>query len=137
MIKAHPCVQQTGGRNLCPRFAVCMSMQKQLRNRSKSPLAGVLVGVIVTGSILAVPSKSAAQEVIIRTPPPPERAETAPPPPSPDHVWDPGHWRWDGQRYVWVPGHYVHNPHHYGRWIPGHWVERHGGWYWVEGHWRH
>jgi hypothetical protein len=137
MIKAHPCVPANRWLQPLAPVTVCMGMQKQSRNRLKSQLAGMLVGLIVIGSILAVPSRSAAQEVIIRTPPPPARAETAPPPPGPDHVWDPGHWRWDGHGYVWVPGHYVHNPHHHARWIAGHWVERHGGWYWVEGHWRY
>jgi hypothetical protein len=114
-----------------------MGMQKQSRNRSKSQLTKILVGLMVTGSILAIPSKSAAQEVIVKVPPPAVRVETIPPPPNPDYVWDPGHWKWDGHGYVWVPGHYVHKHHHYAKWIPGHWVERHGGWYWVEGHWRH
>ena len=97
-------------------------MQKQSRNRSKSQLAKILVGLMVAGSILAVPSKSAAQEVIVKVPPPAVRVETIPPPPDRDYVWDPGHWRWDGHGYVWVPGHYVHKHHHYAKWIPGHWV---------------
>ena len=103
---------------------------------TKSHVVGILTALFFAGSTLAMAPKSWAQEVIVRVPPPPVRVETAPPPPSHDHVWDPGHWKWDGHAYVWVPGHYVHNPHHSAKWIPGHWVERHGGWYWVEGHWR-
>jgi hypothetical protein len=111
-------------------------MQRQSQSRSKSHVVGILTALLFAGSTLAVAPESWAQEVIVRVPPPPARVESTPPPPSPYHVWDPGHWRWDGRRYVWVPGHYIHNPHHYAKWIPGHWVERHGGWYWVEGHWR-
>jgi len=56
-----------------------MGMQKQSRIRSKSQLAKILVGLMVTGSILAIPSKSAAQEVIVKVPPPAVRVETIPP----------------------------------------------------------
>ena len=119
-------------------ITVYSNVQRQSQSRSKSHLVGMLTALLFAGStLLAVPPKSWAQEVIVRVAPPPVRVETAPPPPSRYHVWDPGHWRWDGRGYVWVPGHYIHNPHHYANWIPGHWVERHGGWYWVEGHWRH
>jgi hypothetical protein len=93
-------------------------------------------GLIIAGSALFLPTKSAGAEVVVRVGPPPIRVETVPPPPDRRYVWDPGHWRWNGRIYVWVPGHYIRNPHRYGRWVPGHWVNRGGGWYWVEGHWR-
>jgi hypothetical protein len=117
---------------LCPALGF-----SGMRNNWIACASGALAGVIVVSSMLCLAPKSAADEVIVRVAPPVVRVETAPPPPSHYHVWDPGHWRWNGRGYVWVPGHYIHNPHHYAKWIPGHWVNRGGGWYWVEGHWRH
>ncbi len=93
--------------------------------------------LVIAGSVVCLSARSMGAEVIIRTAPPAVRVETVPPPPSRYHVWDPGHWRWDGHGYVWIPGHYINNPHRYARWVPGHWVNRGGGWFWVEGHWRH
>jgi hypothetical protein len=93
--------------------------------------------LLMAGSIVCLSAKSTSADVIVRVPPPAVRVETVPPPPSHYHVWDPGHWRWDGHGYVWIPGHYINNSHRYSRWVPGHWVNRGGGWFWVEGHWRH
>jgi len=39
--------------------------------------------------------------------PPPVRYEPAPAYVPPGHVWQAGHWRWDGSRYVWIEGHWV------------------------------
>jgi WXXGXW repeat (2 copies) len=109
---------------------------RQFKNILAAPTIGAFAGIVLVGVSLAAPATCAAAEVVIRTAPPNPIVETVPPPPGRYYVWDPGHWRWNGNRYVWVRGHYVHNPHHGGAWVPGHWVSRPGGWVWIEGHWR-
>ena len=81
-------------------ITVYSNLQRQSQSRSKSHPVGMLIALLFAGStLLAVPPKSWAQEVIVRVAPPAVRVETAPPPPSRYHVWDPGHWRWDGRGY--------------------------------------
>ncbi len=71
-------------------------------------------------------------------PVPAARREQIPPPPrgGDRHVWQPGHWQWNGRAYEWVAGHYVeYSRHRGGRWVPGHWVQRGREQVWVPGHW--
>jgi len=131
---------EVGSPRLRPLFTqlqTSFSVYSGMRRRFVSYMVGAAAGLTIAAGTLFLLPKSAAEEVIVRVAPPPARVETLPPPPSRYHVWDPGHWRWNGRGYVWVPGHYINNAHHYARWVPGHWVNRGGGWYWVEGHWRY
>ena len=67
--------------------------------------------------------------------PPPNRAEIPPPALSPQSLWEPGFWRWNGARFVWSPGRYIERPHPDANWMPGYWEQESGGWVWVEGRW--
>ena len=77
-------------------------------------------------------------EVVVAKPPPPMQVEVIPPPPQ-SHpelvVWQPGHWRWNGQVYVWHPGHYEKRPSATAYWVAPEWVARNGQWVFKPGHW--
>lgn len=67
-------------------------------------------------------------------PPPPFNEEEALNSPSPNYVWIPGHWAWNG-KWDWVKGHWRIPPHEKSVWVPGHWEKRDHGWIWIHGHW--
>jgi hypothetical protein len=100
------------------------------------------IGLLLTGSLLmpasiavmALYSTPASAQIVVGPvgPPPPPRVEVLPPPRR-GFVWDPGHWRWVGNRYAWIGGHW--RPMRGGRWAPGHWVQRGPNWMWAEGRW--
>ena len=89
--------------------------------------------------VVEPPPRRAAVEVVAPGAPPPVRYEPPPPPPPGQVelvVWDPGHWRWNGQ-WVWVAGRYVRQPNPGARWVAGRWAQRgDGSWIWIEGRWR-
>gem|GEM_PF-6751292 len=58
--------------------------------------------------------------------PPPVREEVMVPAPSPQHIWIPGYWAWNG-RWVWEPGYWVIlSPCSYAQWVPGRGVSQAG-----------
>lgn len=71
-------------------------------------------------------------------PPPALYQEVVPVLPSPRHVWQPGHWQWNGYNYIWVRGHYiiVEPRFRHRHWVHGHWEQGPNGWYWVPAGWR-
>jgi hypothetical protein len=111
-----------------------------MRNFSRRGLFGGLVPVVGLVAGLGVVARQAfADEVIITREPPPMRTEVIPvlPPERAElEVWQPGHWRWDGNEHVWVEGHYVARPHRGAEWVPAHYDRRPGGWVFIDGHWR-
>ncbi len=96
-----------------------------------------LAGVASTASAAPVPFHrgEVAQHVVVRDRPPMDRREVIGARPSPRHVWIPGRWTYDHDRYTWGAGYWTLPPHDGGVWVPGHWVDRDGGWFWAEGHW--
>ena len=69
-----------------------------------------------SGTATVAVSTGAPQQVIVARPPPPLRAEAVvETQPSPDAVWCPGHYEWNG---TWV-------------WIPGRWERNRAGYVWV------
>jgi hypothetical protein len=92
----------------------------------------------LTGSTAPPPAAAAsggAGKIWAPYRPPPRRAEIPPPAPSPQALWEPGHWRWNGTRYVWWRGRYLERPQPDANWIPGYWQQEADGWTWVEGRW--
>jgi hypothetical protein len=70
-------------------------------------------------------------------PPPPPRHEPQMASPGPQHVWVPGHWKWERKQYMWEPGYWKVPPHrNKTTWVPGYWEQRARGWVWVDGYWR-
>ncbi len=69
-------------------------------------------------------------------PAPPASLESGPssPQPSPEMVWAPGNWSWQGGRYVWSPGYWVPIQSNW-LWVPAHYVWTQSGYLFVPGYW--
>jgi hypothetical protein len=76
------------------------------------------------------------KEVVVVDTPPAAQVETIGVAPSPDHVWMPGHWTRDGNRWVWMSGRWEVRPNPASIYVPGHWEKRGDGYIWREGYWR-
>jgi len=93
------------------------------------------------GMPAAPPAPAQSETIIVApNPPPPPREEVPPPPPvtTTVHVWEMGHWQWNGSDWSWIPGAYVVRPASVSQaavWRPGYWRRQTDGWEWVEGHW--
>jgi hypothetical protein len=77
--------------------------------------------------------------IIIKEEPPPIPAPQVEVPgtaPSPDYVWTPGYWEWNGSEYVWISGKWMEVSTPQATWVPGHWQQTGGGWMWVSGYWK-
>jgi hypothetical protein len=74
------------------------------------------------------------------SPPPAPPQELVPPPPQGGPTtWQPGHWRYTGDRndqWAWVGGSYVAAPADRNTWVVGQWQHQANGWVWLEGHWQ-
>lgn len=73
--------------------------------------------------------------VMVQPPQPAPQVEVIPIAPTPDYVWVPGYWSWNGITWIWIRGswRYPSRPGHL--WIGGH-FEAHGHRrFWVGGHW--
>lgn len=78
----------------------------------------------------------AGADVFVRFGPPPPRREVVVVRPSPRHVWVPGYYRYQGNRYAWTSGRWMAPPRARAVWVPGYWAPRRGGYVWVGGYWR-
>jgi len=69
-------------------------------------------------------------------PPPPQSLEAGPntPQPSPNVVWTPGYWFWQGTQYVWRPGYWSAVQPNW-IWVPAHYVWSPSGYLFVAGYW--
>lgn len=72
--------------------------------------------------------------VIAQAPPAPP-PEAVPQRPSSAHVWVPGHWTWQNNRYAWMAGHWEEPPTAGGVWVPPRWEPEGGAIRFYEGHW--
>ena len=58
-----------------------------------------------------------------------------PPEPSKGHVWIPGYWERDPNKWVWVQGRWIKPPILPARWVNGYWMVQEGRYHWHPGHW--
>jgi hypothetical protein len=95
------------------------------------------VATVTTPRVVVHPPEVTVAEVVVAQPPPPIRVEQIPPPPGDPQVfiWQPGHWRWEGNAYVWHRGHYEKRPSRTATWVQPEWVARGGQWVFKPGHW--
>jgi hypothetical protein len=56
--------------------------------------------------------------------------------PSPQHMWVPGHWRWQEGAYSWVSAHWELPPVPNASWVPPRWEAKGSGYVLVEGSWQ-
>jgi len=68
------------------------------------------------------------------TPPPPPSAETITPSPSPNAVWIPGYWSYNGG-YIWSAGHWEIPPANGRNYIAAHWENRGNGYVFIQSYW--
>ena len=73
--------------------------------------------------------------VVVTSEPPPPRHEVVDVAPSAGHVWTPGYWTYQNNRWVWMPGHWEPRPTPTATWVEGHWDRRGDGWVWTPGQW--
>lgn len=84
---------------------------------------------------VVTPAPSVRETVVVEAPPAP-RVETVGVPPTAEHVWIPGHWTREGDRWVWVGGRFEARPSTTSVYVPGHWEMRGNGYVWREGYWK-
>jgi len=70
------------------------------------------------------------------TPAPPQSAETVGPAPSPNAVWIPGYWDYNGSGYAWAAGHWEIPPPSSQSYVAAHWENRGGTYVFVRGYWQ-
>lgn len=77
-----------------------------------------------------------AREIVVVESPPAPRVETMGIAPTRDHVWVPGHWSRNGDRWIWSSGRWELRPSPAAVYRPGHWERTPDGYIWREGYWR-
>ncbi|MBA4149883.1 MAG: YXWGXW repeat-containing protein [Verrucomicrobia bacterium] len=86
----------------------------------------------------AVPtsSRTVVRETVVVDQPPVPQVEAVGVAPSGEHVWVPGHWMRQGDRWVWMSGRYDLRPTPTAVYMPGHWDRQGNGFVWREGYWK-
>lgn len=93
------------------------------------------------GTIYGNHSQAYASRIEVRgpppVPPPPQAAEVVPAAPSPNALWIPGYWSFNGNAYVWLAGHWEVPPPNVHAYVTAHW-ERYGrhSYCWVQSYWQ-
>lgn len=82
------------------------------------------------------PTATRVETIIVPDAPPAPRVETVTVAPSGGHVWVPGHWTREGDRWVWTSGRYELRPTPTAVYVPGHWENQGTGYVWREGYWK-
>lgn len=75
---------------------------------------------------------------VASVPPPPSSSPTdvVTPSPSPDAVWIPGYWVYNGASYIWTAGHWEVPPANCHTYVAPYWAYQNGGYVFVPGYWR-
>jgi hypothetical protein len=76
------------------------------------------------------------QPQIPPAPPPPATPEAVTAAPSPDAVWIPGYWAYDGMRYNWIAAHWEMPPPNCRTYVAPQWGPQSGGYVYAQGYWR-
>ncbi len=69
-------------------------------------------------------------------PPAPPNADVVTPSPSPNALWVPGYWDYNGSGYAWAAGHWELPPPNAQTYIAAHWENRAGSYVFVRGYWQ-
>lgn len=75
---------------------------------------------------------------VAAVPPPPSSSptDTVTPAPSPNAVWIPGYWVYNGSSYIWTAGHWEVPPANCHTYVAPYWTYQGGGYVFVPGYWR-
>ena len=89
------------------------------------------------GAPTPVSTRTTVRETVtVDAPPPAPQVETIGVAPSGEHVWVPGHWSREGDRWVWMSGRWEMRPTPTAVYVPGHWEAQGSGYVWREGYWK-
>src|SRR5690242_13782986 len=99
-------------------------------------LAVLLASAPALRAAAAVPDAAAvAPAPVIDKPLTPAANDTPGEQPSPQHVWVPGHWRWQEGAYVWESGRWEIPPAPNVSWVAPVWQKQQNGYVLKEGYW--
>jgi hypothetical protein len=85
--------------------------------------------------VVAVAAAPVGTSYIVTQAPPAPQPEAVPPRPSSQHVWVPGYWTWQNNRYAWMAGHWEQPPTSTAVWVNPRWEPEGGAFRFYEGHW--
>jgi YmgG-like glycine-zipper protein/YXWGXW repeat-containing protein len=122
-------------------------------SRGGNTLAGAAIGAAVgavaggtignsvdnqNGTVYGESGRPGTATVIRRGPPAPPAplAESIPASPSPNAIWIPGYWDYNGAGYSWIGGHWEIAPALAHQYVAPHWEDRSGTFVFVRGYWR-
>jgi hypothetical protein len=77
-----------------------------------------------------------SQTIIVTQAPPTPQPEAVIARPSPNHIWIPGYWTWQNNRYEWMAGHWELPPAPGSVWVAPRWETENGGYRFYEGYWK-
>lgn len=108
---------------------------KNLRHVSLAVVCAALVCSLnpVSGGGQPAPNTPISVEKPI--PLPPLKAEVIGKEPSLEHVWIPGAWEREPDKWTWVAGHWEKPPILPARWVQGYWKYQENRYHWHPGHW--
>ena len=93
-----------------------------------------LGSLMLAASVFAAPATAQINISVNIAPPAPQQEMV--PAISPGHVWAPGYWGWNGDRYIWVRGRTIVQREGY-RWEPDRWEQRDRTYHRTAGYWKH
>jgi hypothetical protein len=79
-------------------------------------------------------SNSGRDTVIVTQAPPTPQPEAVVARPSPEHIWIPGYWTWQNNRYEWMAGHWELPPTPGAVWVAPRWETENVGYRFYEGY---
>lgn len=92
------------------------------------------LSLLLAAGVFAAPA-NAQINISVTIAPPAQQQEMVPDIP-PGHVWAPGYWGWNGDRYIWVRGRTILQREGY-VWEPDRWEQRDRTYYRKQGYWKH
>ena len=98
-------------------------------------LALMLVGSSVRSATPVPDAPTVAPAPMVDKPLSPAASDTPGEQPTPQHVWVPGHWRWQEGAYVWESGRWEIPPTPSVSWVPPEWQKQANGYVLKEGYW--
>lgn len=110
-------------------------------HRITPQIIGLCVSLCLTNMSFGDESITTTQTTTTRVlydspvPPPAHQHEVITAEPSPAHVWVPGYWNREPNRWTWAAGHWEKPPFANARYVPGYWKYDASKYEWSPGHW--
>lgn len=98
--------------------------------------AGARAAVMIADAPMAPPAPTLPPAAIVEKPLAPATNDVPDERPSEQHVWIPGHWRWQEGAYVWIIGQWEVPPVPNASWVSPQWETQGSGYVLREGYWQ-